>query len=124
MTEKEMREFLRVVEESSEKALEEVKKEQVGSGQMSEFGYNLFASAVRDTIGEIKEDFEREANWRRKYPKEPCPSEESGSSLVLLEMPEKLMELAQEDADRQGKSLADWVIEALLNKLISQGGIL
>lgn len=117
MTEKEMREFLRVVEESSEKALEEVKKEQVGSGQMSEFGYNLFASAVRDTIGEIKEDFEREANWRRKYPKEPCPSEESGSNVVLLEMPEKLMELAQRDADRQGKSLSDWVIEALLYKL-------
>lgn len=117
MTEKEMREFLRVVEESSEKALEEVKKEQVGSGQMSEFGYNLFASAVRDTIGEIKEDFEREANWRRKHPKEPCPSEESGSNLVLLEMPEKLMELAQRDADRQGKSLSDWVIEAILYKL-------
>lgn len=39
MTEKEMREFLKVVEESSEKALEEIKKEQVGSGQMSEFGY-------------------------------------------------------------------------------------
>lgn len=117
MTEKEMREFLRVVEESSEKALEEVKKEQVGSGLMSEFGYNLFASAVRDTIGEIKEDFEREANWRRKYPKEPCPSEESDPSLVKLEMPEKLMELAQRDADRQGKSLSDWVIEALLYKL-------
>jgi predicted HicB family RNase H-like nuclease len=116
MTEKEMREFLKVVEESSEKALEEIKKEQVGSGQMSEFGYNIFASAVRDTIGEIKEDFEREANWRRKYPKEPCPSEKSGPSLVL-EMPEKLMELAQRDADRQGKSLADWVIEALLYKL-------
>lgn len=117
MTEKEMREFLKVVEESSERALEEVKKEQVGSGQMSEFGYNIFASAVRDTIGEIKEDFEREANWRRKYPKEPCPSEKSGPSLVL-EMPEKLMELAQRDADRQGKSLADWVIEALLYKLL------
>ena len=119
MTEKEMREFLKVVEESSEKALEEVKKEQVGSGLMSEFGYNLFASAVRDTIGEIKEDFEREANWRRKYPKEPCPSEESGSSRVqLVEMPGKLMELAQRDADRQGKGLADWVIEALLYKLL------
>ena len=118
MTEKEMREFLKVVEESSERALEEVKKEQVGSGQMSEFGYNIFASAVRDTIREIKEDVEREANWRRKYPKEPCPSEKSGLSLVLLEMPEKLMELAQRDADRQGKGLADWVIEALLYKLL------
>ncbi len=117
MTEKEMREFLKVVEESSEKALEEIKKEQVGSGQMSEFGYNIFASAVRDTIGEIKEDFEREANWRRKHPEEPCPSEKSGPSLVLLEMPEKLMKLAQRDADRQGKSLSDWVIEALLYKL-------
>lgn len=117
MTEKEMREFLKVIEESSEKALEEVKKEQVGSGQMSELGYNIFASAVRDTIGEIKEGFEREANLRSKYPKEPCPSEKSGPGLVLLEMPEKLMELAQRDADRQGKSLSDWVIEALLYKL-------